>query len=66
MYVAEWTEAGGWQGEMRPYGPLPLEPSAQVMLLQSQHYSIAVAGQVNTDVHAESTCFSMTHRPSKL
>ena len=31
MYVAEWTEAGGWQGEMRPYGPLPLEPSAQVM-----------------------------------
>lgn len=30
MYVAEWTEEGGWKGEMRPYGPLHLEPSAQV------------------------------------
>ena len=29
MYVAEWTEEGGWKGEMRPYGPLHLEPSAQ-------------------------------------
>lgn len=30
MYVAEWTSEGGWKGEMRPYGPLHLEPAAQV------------------------------------
>ena len=29
MYVAEWTPDAGWKGEMRPYGPLQLEPAAQ-------------------------------------
>jgi len=32
MYVATWTEETGWQeGGLRPYGPLELLPSAQVL-----------------------------------
>lgn len=31
MYVAEWSPEQGWKGEMRPYGPLQLDPSAQVL-----------------------------------
>lgn len=32
MYVAEWTEEGGWNsGALVPYGPLQLMPSAQVL-----------------------------------
>ncbi len=30
MYVAEWSPEQGWKGEMRAYGPLQLDPSAQV------------------------------------
>lgn len=36
MYVAEWTQEQGWNGEMRPYGPLHLEPSAQVNIILLQ------------------------------
>lgn len=32
MYVAEYTDEQGWQGGMQPYGPLQLDPSAQVCL----------------------------------
>eukprot|EP00951_Prasinocladus_malaysianus_P031792 scaffold306687_cov49-Prasinocladus_malaysianus.AAC.1 len=31
MYVATWTEAQGWQGTLKPYGPLDMLPSAQVL-----------------------------------
>eukprot|EP00798_Chlamydomonas_sp_ICE-L_P012521 gene12521-15737_t len=32
MYVAEWTEEGGWdKGSLKPYGPLEMMPSAQVL-----------------------------------
>eukprot|EP00879_Flechtneria_rotunda_P030257 GHRR01032865.1.p1 GENE.GHRR01032865.1~~GHRR01032865.1.p1 ORF type:complete len:425 (+),score=93.20 GHRR01032865.1:299-1573(+) len=32
MYVADWTADNGWnQGTVKPYGPLPLMPSAQVL-----------------------------------
>ena len=34
MYVAEWSPEQGWKGEMRPYGPLQLDPSAQVGCMQ--------------------------------
>ena len=29
MFVAEWTPEQGWQGQMKPYGPLNLDPAAQ-------------------------------------
>jgi branched-chain amino acid aminotransferase len=32
MYVSEWTDGKGWdQGGMKPYGPMQLMPSAQVL-----------------------------------
>lgn len=32
MYVANWTEANGWdKGSLQPYGPLQFMPSAQVL-----------------------------------
>eukprot|EP00882_Tetradesmus_deserticola_P030110 GHRQ01033784.1.p2 GENE.GHRQ01033784.1~~GHRQ01033784.1.p2 ORF type:complete len:122 (+),score=25.22 GHRQ01033784.1:67-432(+) len=32
MYVAEWTAEKGWdQGTLKPYGPLQMMPSAQVL-----------------------------------
>lgn len=32
MYVATYTPEGGWdKGSLKPYGPLPLDPSAQVL-----------------------------------
>ncbi|KAL0042636.1 hypothetical protein WJX79_005951 [Trebouxia sp. C0005] len=31
MYVAEWSPEQGWKGELRAYGPLQLDPSAQVL-----------------------------------
>ena len=33
MYVAEWTQEGGWQGQMLPYGPLHLDPAAQARMM---------------------------------
>lgn len=31
MYIAEWVDGEWRQGELRPYGPLPMLPSAQVL-----------------------------------
>ena len=31
MYQAHWTPAAGWQGALQPYGPMQIEPSAQVL-----------------------------------
>ena len=31
MYQAQYVPGVGWQGELRPYGPLQIEPSAQVL-----------------------------------
>lgn len=31
QYVATWTAEEGWKGSLRPYGPLELLPSAQVL-----------------------------------
>ena len=31
MYVAEWAHGMGWKGEVRPYEPLQLLPSAQCL-----------------------------------
>lgn len=30
MYVAEWSPQAGWLGNIKPYGPLQMMPSAQV------------------------------------
>ena len=56
MYVAEWTEEGGWKGEMRPYGPLALEPSAQV----SCPTFTALACDVQPCAHTHIFCFVST------
>ena len=32
MYRATYTPEEGWRGGLEPYGPLQLEPSAQVTL----------------------------------
>lgn len=52
MYVAEWSPEQGWKGELRAYGPLQLDPSAQVDCLQwlapCAHFSV-VCG--NADFH---------------
>ncbi len=29
--MASWTEEEGWRGKLKPYGPLELLPSAQVL-----------------------------------
>ncbi len=31
QYAASWTEEEGWRGKLKPYGPLELLPSAQVL-----------------------------------
>ena len=31
QYLASWTEEQGWHGKLKPYGPLELLPSAQVL-----------------------------------
>ena len=31
QYMASWTEEDGWRGKLKPYGPLELLPSAQVL-----------------------------------
>lgn len=31
MYVATWTEEGGWQGGLQPFGNLEVSPAAQVL-----------------------------------
>ena len=31
MYLAQFVPGIGWQGQLQPYGPLQLEPSAQVL-----------------------------------
>lgn len=32
MYVSEWSEGAGWdKGALKPYGPIPMMPSAQVL-----------------------------------
>ena len=46
QYMASWTEEEGWRGKLKPYGPLELLPSAQVLNYgQSIFEGMKVGGQ---------------------
>ena len=72
MYVSEWTEGKGWdQGELKPYGPMQLMPSAQVRASysgsQPQHGALpamcaAAAAAAATPSGRDRSCRCAAHK----
>ncbi len=48
QYMASWTEDEGWRGALKPYGPLELLPSAQVLNYGQSIFEGMKVGQAAT------------------